>query len=432
MSVESQRAFLEKLHAELSINSSDYRADTANQQLHNFTVTRRAIRRGIKDILKLNFDGIKQTEIDMVLKKINPRIFKAIKDIGSNIRKTAARDSTVTLTKFTSSTINSTFAVKAGKNRYAKAYAMYKNEMVQLASELSAVVSSHLKQDAEFQSGKVWNLEHNFLEGVVESQVRDAIDNAVKEESDITARQASAFFKKRGVDLRVVRNSKTSTMNVFIGSTTANIQEGGESKARKAKLLKVLKHSIKKLDKQRPLAGLPGSDSFDTIKRKRILAKTLDPFKKLKNVKVVSDNTKIKHGTTDVKLKKTSKTLVSGALISKKAIKRRSSKGVSSSPLMLLALINKQLPQVVQKNMESPGLENRTGRFASSVRATDIVKTPKGYPSIGYTYQKFPYQTFEPGYAQGSVERDPRSLIDKSIREIAVQFAIGRFYTRRV
>jgi hypothetical protein len=99
---------------------------------------------------------------------------------------------------------------------------------------------------------------------------------------------------------------------------------------------------------------------------------------------------------------------------------------------MLLALINKQLPQVVAKNMQFPRLENRTGRFASSVLVTDITKTPKGYPSIGYTYQKFPYQTFEPGYAQGSTDRDPRSLIDRSIREIAVQFAIGRFYTRRV
>lgn len=432
MSVESQRAFLEKLHAELSINSSDYRTDTANQQLHNFTVTRRAIRRGIKDILKLNFDGIKQTEIELVLKKINSSILKAIRDIGGNIRDTAARDSTVTLTKFTNTTINSTFAVKDGKNRYAKAYAMYKNEMARLASELSIVVSSYLKKETEFQSGKVWNLEHNFLEGVVESQVRDAIDNAVKEDSDISASQAVAFFKKKGVDLRVIRNTKTSTMNVFIGSTTANIQEGTESKARKAKLLEVLEKSLKKLDRQKPLAGLPGSDSFDTIKRKRTVAKTLDPFKKLKNVKVVSDNTKIKHGTTNVKLTKTSKALLSGAPIGKKAIKGRASKGVSSSPLMLLALINKQLPQVVAKNMQFPRLENRTGRFASSVLVTDITKTPKGYPSIGYTYQKFPYQTFEPGYAQGSTDRDPRSLIDRSIREIAVQFAIGRFYTRRV
>ena len=84
--------------------------------------------------------------------------------------------------------------------------------------------------------------------------------------------------------------------------------------------------------------------------------------------------------------------------------------------------------------MGAPGLENQTGRFAASVRLTDVVKTPKGFPSFGYTYQKDPYQVFENGigsapWANG--DRDPRELIDRSIREIAAQFAIGRFYTRR-
>ena len=85
--------------------------------------------------------------------------------------------------------------------------------------------------------------------------------------------------------------------------------------------------------------------------------------------------------------------------------------------------------------MQEPGLENRTGRFANSVEITDIVQTAKGFPSIGYTYQRDPYQVFEDGggaapWANG--QRDPRRLIDRSIRELAVQFAIGRFYTRRV
>jgi len=31
-----------------------------------------------------------------------------------------------------------------------------------------------------------------------------------------------------------------------------------------------------------------------------------------------------------------------------------------------------------------------------------------------------------------SADRDPRTLIDKSIREVMAEFAIGRFYTRRV
>ena len=84
------------------------------------------------------------------------------------------------------------------------------------------------------------------------------------------------------------------------------------------------------------------------------------------------------------------------------------------------------------KNMHEPALVNRTGRFASSVRVTDVVTTRQGYPSFGFTYQLYPYQTFEPGFAQGSIERDPRRIINQSIREIAAKFAIGRFYTRRV
>ena len=107
-------------------------------------------------------------------------------------------------------------------------------------------------------------------------------------------------------------------------------------------------------------------------------------------------------------------------------------RGVSSSPLQLMVLINKDLPRVVAKNMQSPALNYRTGRFASSVRVTDVVTTPKGFPSMGYTYDKDQYQTFEPGFAQGSVDRDPRKLIDKSMREIAAQYAVGRFFTRRV
>ena len=85
--------------------------------------------------------------------------------------------------------------------------------------------------------------------------------------------------------------------------------------------------------------------------------------------------------------------------------------------------------------MQSPRLNYQTGRFASSVKVTDISTTGGGFPSIGYTYQKDPYQVFEVGAGRSpwaNVDRDPRKLIDTSIREIAAQMAIGRFYTRRV
>ena len=106
----------------------------------------------------------------------------------------------------------------------------------------------------------------------------------------------------------------------------------------------------------------------------------------------------------------------------------------SANIFRLATLINQKLSDTVRKNMGPPGLENVTGRFADSVRVTDVATTRKGYPSIGYTYMRNPYQVFETGLGRAgwaNTERDPRKLIDASIREIAAEMAIGRFYTRR-
>ena len=101
------------------------------------------------------------------------------------------------------------------------------------------------------------------------------------------------------------------------------------------------------------------------------------------------------------------------------------------SQAKLYALLNTKINATVAKNMEDPALNYQSGVFAGSVKITDVNTTKGGMPSVGYTYQLYPYQTFEPGYAQGDVDRDPRKLIDKSIREIAAQMVTGRLYTRR-
>jgi len=117
----------------------------------------------------------------------------------------------------------------------------------------------------------------------------------------------------------------------------------------------------------------------------------------------------------------------------KRAVARGAQQGPNITSLQ--ALINAKLPQTVAQNMGPPGLENRTGRFASSVHITDVSQTAQGYPSIGYNYQRNPYQVFEMTHGDprwATPDRDPRKLIDSSIREIAAQLAIGRFYTRRI
>ena len=113
--------------------------------------------------------------------------------------------------------------------------------------------------------------------------------------------------------------------------------------------------------------------------------------------------------------------------------RRRNSKGVASSPLQLIGVLNKKLPDTVRRNMREPGLQNRTGQFAESVKVTNIMQTTQGFASIGYTYQRNPYEVFEMGSSGNwaTPERDPRTLIDRSIREVAAEFALGRFYTRR-
>jgi hypothetical protein len=170
------------------------------------------------------------------------------------------------------------------------------------------------------------------------------------------------------------------------------------------------------------LAGIAGKRR----KNKRVVGKRAD---------VIKERAKVTDKTTDKIKDKISVVNTSGVSKSIKSLDLKSKKGTNSrSMFSLIALLNERLPDTVRKNMGPPNLTNTTGRFANSVKVTDISRTPKGYPSIGYTYKKDPYQVFEVGSGiapWANTQRDPRKLIDASIRELAANLAIGRFYTRR-
>jgi len=111
--------------------------------------------------------------------------------------------------------------------------------------------------------------------------------------------------------------------------------------------------------------------------------------------------------------------------------KVRDTKGRFTSPLSIMNLINSRLHNQLRTNMRSPALNYQTGRFAKSVRITNISQTRQNQMTAFYTYMKSPYQTFERGYAQGSIAaRDPRTIISKSIREIAAQIMGSQFDIR--
>lgn len=206
-------------------------------------------------------------------------------------------------------------------------------------------------------------------------------------------------------------------------ATGSNSQDAKEEKAMKNAFKKFISEVTPEM------ADWRGSSTLRQ-KVEKVLVSLVKPKKARVKSKTKGVKTKSKASN---KVDKSSKSGGSKATVKKAGKGRgRVKKGVSSAPLRLLGVLNNRLPETVANNMGSPALNYRTGRFASSVEITDINTTAKGFPSIGYTYMLYPYQTFEPGYAQGSVQRDPRKLIDRSIREIAAEFAIGRFYTRRV
>jgi len=171
--------------------------------------------------------------------------------------------------------------------------------------------------------------------------------------------------------------------------------------------------------------GKEASDALD---------KAIDTSKAKRRAARHKSATKGKRPKTSILNKKRPKKVKSRVATS--ALPRfRDNKGRFTSAANIRNIIQSQIAETVKQNMGQGGsLENRTGRFAESVTITNITQSRQGTLTAFYNYMKYPYQTFERGFKQGSTRRDPRLLISKSIREIAVKLVSRRLNvrTRRV
>lgn len=124
--------------------------------------------------------------------------------------------------------------------------------------------------------------------------------------------------------------------------------------------------------------------------------------------------------------------------VSKQQVKRppkaaiRSANGRFISIASLQELLNLKLADKIKDNMGKGNaksiLNYRTGRFAKSAVVKKLTRTRDGAITAFYTYMKYPYKTFEPGFAQGfPPSRDPKLLISKSIRQLATELTINKF-----
>jgi hypothetical protein len=155
-----------------------------------------------------------------------------------------------------------------------------------------------------------------------------------------------------------------------------------------------------------------------------IVLDTLDGKQRAKNEK---SNAAVKKSLKPAKsVKKTVSKIQSKTVSAKiaKTVQQRSLLKQSISLANLQNLINSQLQDVISANMGDGNSRNvlnyRTGRFAASASVERMSESREGMITAFYSYMKNPYQTFEPGFKQGSpASRNPKLLISKSIREIA-------------
>ena len=296
------------------------------------------------------------------------------------------------------------------------------------------------------EHGSVIEAGHEHGGGIAETSLKSCWDlafemhkQALQESGIKSAKALKTRLKRLGFDLSVVRDDDGEGFVIRLEDRAGNKAEGIVVKNLKKEFQEQCKKTIEKID----VGKITSSDSIIERNRKLIVNELTKEFKKIKRVKVKTENIQIskkksKEQTQQigkVKASKTSALDLSGSLSIKAG--RRRQKRKPAPPKMalenILGVLNNQLPKVVAANMGNPRLENRTGRFAQSVRATDVTKTPQGFASIGYTYMKERYGGYEStsGSRFADVDRDPRPLIDQSIREIVIGFGLGRVFTRR-
>jgi len=452
------KAFLLKLDAEMRKDpDKSYREHTNNKETHIFYFDSKEIRRVMNTLLNskrgddapTNLAHAEQSGINMsdFRNTFNTELNTLTAAVKKNFDAAAAKkDSGVEINSRTKTSITVTVTQKEGGdiNLYKLITRKYKDELDTFYKNIVAALGATPIRKSERRgyvdadrAGAVFNLEH--VGSNVAHQINDAIHDSLTKQGmpggnfSKLSKKNRAALEEIKTELEVIKDLKKGTVHVSLGSALENLQQAGK----KEKGIKTaLRNALEKLD----IPNLEGSDSLAGATRKKVVKKIMDPFKKIKGARVTTEDIKIddnkKPSKLNKKAKNNAKTNNVASIGRKRRLKQFSAKDTNQQSMFtIMVMINQKLPETVKKNMKAPRLENQTGKFASSVRITEATRTARGFPSFGYTYEKNPYQVYESGVGREPWEdghRDPRQLIDASIREIAANLALGRFYTRRV
>ena len=192
---------------------------------------------------------------------------------------------------------------------------------------------------------------------------------------------------------------------------------------------------LRKLDGSIPPDTQIAEDSILEIVRP--LTKSGKPDKRFKinkklsarQFKKYSDKFEGKRAKGKTGIKMSTATVGVPGTISRRPQKRK--RDEAQNLLKIEALINKRLPAEVRRNMGRPALINQTGRFSNSAEVQNLRQTKAGI-SGEYTYQLSPYETFEnTGGRRWPSGYNPKPLIAKSIRNLAIQYTEQKLVSLR-
>ena len=303
-----------------------------------------------------------------------------------------------------------------------------------------------LREQAKSMKGVaklLYNVAAQNLEGMAIQAIRKFVPLGFNEIpvniNDIVENRVETFLNH---DVNIKTGKLRSEMTVIVSTQGTAFNASQSSLERDTSLF--IKSKITSL-----YAYITGSPNLVQVIETALFQKVTHKLLKTKGVRVKGPKNKAIQVKASEIVESSTKNIIKSGQTSKAKkgtpIKAKSVRGItapiepptklSASPLEMITYINKNLPVELDKLMVAPRLETRTGRFAQSVQVRNITQTKQGFPSIDYTYQRDPYQVFEMGVGRfpwATRDRDPRSLIDRAIRNIAAEMLKARIYTRRI
>lgn len=423
-------------------SSEKYRKDTTDKQAHYFEVTQPLAKTAIKTSLSLKKDDeilsvIQENDWDTIAAKF---VQTVLNDPGFKARATKQKDGS--------------YLIKPS-GAGAKPYDVIRIALHAANKEAIETIEAISKMKAKTASGELVHFDHrrtvsdihltNLLtdstkgKGVMPRELLKVVKDLglIKEEHYDILHEVSSYYtpgedKVFKIAIGLQGDLRSGIENTIEGTTVVA--------TRRANLVKAFNNALNRANKI-DWSKQRGSDSKVEQVRKSLLKSIKKEFGGKKNTKLTLEKTAPVNRSPAKHTHKTNiteKTVVSKysvkPVISKASTSAQQVQTTQPSYISMIALFNARLPTIVAGNMTGERLHNQTGTFANSVKVTNITDTAQGFPSVQYTYSRSPYDVFDTALGASpwnTPERDPKKLIEVSIRDIAVDLAMRRFYTRR-